>query len=369
METNPDAYRGCLLGLAVGDALGAAVDEKSYSEICDAYGPAGLLGYDLVNSLAEFSSYTQVAAFCANGLLLGIAKGLLGSDGCMRYITLALKEWAHIQHLPRDPQQRRCWLGYLPQLRRRQCMDPRTLDSLTRDVLGTPEAPANSAMGPGSLTAAVPIGLFFHPERMQAQQIGLLGASTVALTHGSPMAFLSGAVLAYVIAGIVQEPQCPMHTQFLQAAEAVSHQFSQYEEAGRLYALVQEAVALADDPTLTRWQTMERLGCDSCDRVLAGAMYAVLAGHEDIDEALIVAVNHSGKSAAVGAVTGAILGAKLGEAALPEFYVECLQGKDVLRELATDLYNACPKGWRTRLFDDEWDRKYTQGKPAHMENQ
>jgi ADP-ribosylglycohydrolase len=93
-------------------------------------------------------------------------------------------------------------------------------------------------------------------------------------------------------------------------------------------------------------------------------MYAVLAGNEDFDAATIIAVNHSGKSAAVGALTGAILGAKLGEEALPEFYLECLDSAQVLRELATDLFNACPKGVRTRLFDDEWDRKYTHGQLA-----
>ena len=44
MENRISAYRGCLLGMAVGDAMGATVDKKSYSEICESYGPAGLLG-------------------------------------------------------------------------------------------------------------------------------------------------------------------------------------------------------------------------------------------------------------------------------------------------------------------------------------
>ena len=49
MGKKQDIFRGCLLGLAVGDAMGYTVDSKSLEEICNDYGPNGLLGYDLVN--------------------------------------------------------------------------------------------------------------------------------------------------------------------------------------------------------------------------------------------------------------------------------------------------------------------------------
>ena len=68
-------------------------------------------------------------------------------------------------------------------------------------------------------------------------------------------------------------------------------------------------------------------------------------------------------AAAVAAIAGGILGLAQGEEALPEFYLESLEGAAHIRELAGDMHTACPKGWRTRLFDDEWDRKYIQGLP------
>ena len=49
-------YRGCLLGLAVGDAMGYTVDSRSWREIQEDYGPNGLLGYDLVNGYADVTS-------------------------------------------------------------------------------------------------------------------------------------------------------------------------------------------------------------------------------------------------------------------------------------------------------------------------
>lgn len=365
MEVNADIYRGCLLGLAVGDAMGSAVDALRYRQICDTYGPAGLLGYDLANGVAETTSHTQIAAYTTNGLLLAVARGQLAPAGVMRYTVQALREWARLQHLPGDPERRVCWLSHVPQLRRRRCMDARTLDALTRDALGTPRNPANQGAGPGTLAAAVPMGLYFHPERLAASDIGLLGAQAVALTHGEPMAFLSGAALAYAVAGIVQAPECPLEEQFLQAAQAVEQQFGDtYPQAARLRAELERAVALSREITLAHPAAMEQLVCDSAWQVLCGAVYAVLASGADFDTAMIIAVNHSGHSAAVAALAGALLGARLGLEALPEFYLECLEEAGVLKELATDLYSACPKGWHTRLFDDAWDHKYTHGLPV-----
>ena len=364
MGMDAASYRGCLLGMAVGDAMGAPVEGKRYQEICEAYGPAGLRGYDTANHLAEISSYTQIALFACNGLLLSIARGHMDASKGMRHVALALKEWASVQHLPRSPERRYCWTGRVSQLRRRRIMDARTLDALTRDVLGTPRKPANQSAGPGTLTAAVAVGLYFHPDRMGFQEIGWMGAQTVALTHGDPLAFLSGSVLAYITAGLVHAPDCPLEEQILQAAQTVLTQFSGlFPQAARLNMMVGDAVRLARNPEMNRQQVMEQMECLTAAQVLCGAIYAVLATGENLDEAMITAVNHSGKSAAVAAIAGAILGLRQGEEALPDFYLESLEGADYIRELATDLCSAGPKGWRTRLFDDEWDRKYTQGLP------
>lgn len=368
MGAQPSAYRGLLLGMAVGDAMGAAVDKKTYSQICEDYGPAGLLGYDLTGGLAEVSSYTQVAAFTCNGLLLGLARGKASPADCLGYVTLALKEWARVLHLPGDPQRRYCWLSYIPSLRQRRSMDARTLDAMIRDVPGTMERPGNQAAGPGTLPASVMVGMFFTPERMRVQQVGLLGAQVVALTHGDPCAFLSGAVLSYAVAGMLQEPEVKPEAQLLQGAAAVQAQFGKrYPQAREVRALVEKAVALAGKPQIPHVEAMEQLCCGTAVQVLAGAAYAVLASGGDFDQAMIIAVNHSGKSAAVGAVTGALLGAVLGEEALPEFYLESLPCANVLRELADDLTGGGAQGWRSKLFDDDWDRKYNQGLPVERE--
>ena len=357
MSGRVSACGGCLLGMAVGDAMGYTVDGKTWQEICEDYGPNGLLGYDLVNGCAEVSSYSQIGAYAANGLLLGLTRGRVELYG--KYIQLSLREWARRQNLPRDPDRYYCWVSHISPLRRRHCRDSRMLDALRLRELGAVEAPISKNANPGSMMAAAMVGLAYDPRRMELSQIIRLGADAVASTHGSPEAFLSGAVLAAVIAGILQAPEKELKEQFLQAIEAMDAHFR-----GRLPQAAQLAARFKlqlSKPAGQTQQDMEELGCDTADQCLMGAMYACLVSQGDFDTAMITAVNHSGRSAAVGAITGAILGAKLGVEALPEFYLESLDVVQVLQELAKDLAQGSPT---MGLFDDDWDQKYTQGMPV-----
>jgi len=361
MSREKQAYRGCLLGLAVGDAMGYTVDHKSWDEIRRNYGPNGLLGYDLVNGYAETTSYTQIAAMAANGLLMGTTRGQIQGRMApfIRYITAALQEWNNCQHTRREPARGYCWISKVPELRRRRCMDTRMLDTLNRGPLGTPEEPVNDYTSTGMITAPVAVGLFFDPQRMQFSEIGRLGAEVIALTHGNPMAFLPGAVLAYTIAGIIQGDGEPLAEQFRLSADAVAAQFGrEYPQANAMKALVERTIAAAEKGSENSQEAMELLRCDENARVLVGAMYACLRCGGDFDAAMITAVNHSGCSSAVAAVCGAILGAYMTEDALPEFYMESLECVDVLRVLADDLAQGCPLERSARLFDDDWDRKY-----------
>ncbi len=364
MAIQPRTYRGCLLGLAVGDAMGYTVDARSWQEIREDYGPNGLLGYDLVNGYADVTSYTQLAAFTCNGLLLGLTRGqMLGKMApFVKYIEVACREWAVSQRPWGRPRRTYCWLLRKPELCRRHCMDTRMLDTLSRERVSTPEMPVNNFSDPGGLTCAIGVGLFVHPDRMDQQEIDRLGAEAVALTHGSPTAFLSGAVLAHIISQQLQNPAAPLKKIALEAVEAMKEQFAhQYSQAFEVASLIRHAITYAESPNLSQVEVMERLDCGNAAQVLAGAIYACLVSNEDFDSAMIAAVNHSGRSATVGAIAGAILGIRLGEEALPEFYIECLEPAELLLELADDLHTGCPMEMGSKLFDLDWDYKYLHG--------
>ncbi len=359
MEDMRSAYKGCLLGLAVGDAMGYTIDDKSWGEIRTHYGPNGLLGYDLQSQeYAVVTSYTQIAAFLCNGLLLSISRG---KGDHLRYAKLALKEWTRSQHFYRDPENSFCWIAKLPQFRRRHCRDARMLDNLRLESYGTVDSPKNDNCAPGSITAAVAAGMFYLPKRMTPDQVGTLSGELIALTHGNPETFLSGVVLAYTVAGILQEPERSLEEQFSQAIAVMDGQFrSRFPQSEGLARQLRGTIALAKSGTVSPQEGMEQLGCLDASGCLAGAMFACLNYQRNFDEAIITAVNHSGLSAAVGAITGAILGAKLGEEAIPDFYLESLECSRVLQTLAEDMACGTPA---MGLFDDSWDHKYVQGFP------
>ena len=359
MGNKNSVIRGCLLGMAVGDAMGMAVNKLSWEEICENYGPNGLLGYDLRNDSAEVTSYTQVAAYVANGLLLSLTRGK--PELRLRYMTEAMRQWAKRQHFPRDPDKNPFWISQISELRKRQCQDPRMLDATRFDPMGTVDRPINQANSPGAIMTGAVVGLFFDAKRMEPANIGSLAAQAVALTHGDPEAFLSAAALAYVIAGLLQQPEHSLKEQFMQAIETVDRQFrDKFPQTTALATRLKLTIGMADNQNMEPRQRMEQLYCSTAGECLAGAMYACLVSNEDFDTAMITAVNHSGRSCAVGAITGAILGAKLTEEALPEFYLESLEAADALRTLADDLALGSPT---IGLFDDDWDHKYVQGLP------
>lgn len=365
MGLNQGAYRGCLLGLAVGDAMGYTVDGMTMTEIRRTYGEAGLLGYDLCNGYADVTSYTQLAAFTCNGLLLALTRGqMVGKMApLVKYVGLSGREWVASQRPWGRPDKTFCWLMQRPEICRRHCMETRMLDTLSRLSSGVPEEAGNGFVSPGGLTAAVGVGLFYNRHRMAQEEIDRLGAEAVSLSHGGPLAFLSGAVLAHMVSRCLHDPEISFAALVSESIQAVKNLFGRTysHQCNEIANLLNTALHLSNEPQMGHVEVMEQLHCQNAAQVLAGAVYACLAGYENFDASLIIAVNHSGRSCAVGALTGALLGLRQREEALPTFYVECLEPAEILMELADDMYHGCPMELGNRLFDADWDFKYVHG--------
>ena len=343
MDDLKSAYRGCLLGLAVGDALGYPADKLTLAQIREDFGPNGLMGYD--GDCGRVTSHTQLCAFTANGLLLGQTRGQVSGKMApfARYMALSQREWAKAQRPHATLERTYCWVYWVEEFRRRACADPRMIEMLSADHMGSLDEPINRLDGCGSLSAAVAAGLF---GTAPAQ----LGAEAVALTYGDPTAILSGAIVAEVIYRTVHHREKSLKLIFDEALTAVEEKFSdRYPKARTVTAAVRYAMDLGAG-------ALELLVCQTAPQVLAGAAYTLMQCGDDFDAAMVAAVNQSGRSSAVASLVGAILGAKLGCREIPEFYLETLEAADDLRILADDLCHGCPS-----VMDLDWDRKYIQG--------
>ncbi len=354
MSDKLSRYRGAVLGMAVGDAMGHTIEGKTWDQIREDYGPNGLMGYDLVNGQAEVTSYTQIAAYIANAALLAVTRGK--PELTPRYAAMALREWYKRQYFPRDPEPTPFWVARLPQLRRRFCMDSWMQDAIRQELYGTPEAPKNRFSYPGALPASAMIGLSFDPKRTELRQAGQIAEQVMALTHGDRETMLCAVVLTYAMIQLVTDPEMSLREDLIHAVDRMHENYGfKYPQAETLTEKLHAAIDWAQTPSDPQ-KIMEGLTCSTGAQCLGAAMFACLVHPEDFDSAMILAVNHSGRSAAVGALTGAMLGARLGAEALPEFYLESLEPRQDLWELAKDLSVGSPTAG---LFDDDWDHKYS----------
>ena len=94
-----NTFKGCLIGGAVGDALGYPIEFYNIGQIKNIYGEDGITEFKLNNGKAIISDDTQMTLFTANGLLIGTTRAM--TRGIMApypyYISLCYKDWLKTQ--------------------------------------------------------------------------------------------------------------------------------------------------------------------------------------------------------------------------------------------------------------------------------
>lgn len=107
-------------------------------------------------------------------------------------------------------------------------------------------------------------------------------------------------------------------------------------------ALAAAMSAAADGPPST--EAMCRLGEGwVAEEALAVAVYCALTA-PDFRAGVLLAVNHGGDSDSTGAICGNLLGASLGAGAIDADLLDGLEGRDVITQVADDLYDTFAAG-------------------------
>lgn len=345
-----DKYRGCLIGGAAGDALGYAVEFLSEGTIFGRYGESGITEYELTNGVAQISDDTQMTLFTANGLLYAAAHAMTENfAGC---IELCYKDWLKTQResFPVDTGKCCAWLMNEQRLFSSRAPGVTCMSALMADKCGTMTEPINDSKGCGGVMRVAPIGLYFEEGSMPLEEIDRIGAEAAALTHGHELGYIPAAALVHVISRVAHNDGIALLDAVLDMRKAISRQFANAEHIGELLELIDRAIELSQADVGDN-EAIHALGEGWVgDEALAIALYCALKHSHDFDRAIIAAVNHKGDSDSTGAITGNILGAYLGLGKIPQKYTDKLELKDVIFEIADDLYNGCR--------DDTWNNKY-----------
>jgi len=92
-------WRGCLLGGAVGDALGAPVEFMSLAEIRERFGPSGIVDYTTAfERPGTITDDTQLMLFTGDGLLrTHIKQSLEGNANVAVVVSHAYQRWLMTQ--------------------------------------------------------------------------------------------------------------------------------------------------------------------------------------------------------------------------------------------------------------------------------
>jgi len=352
-----ERFQGCLLAGAAGDALGYAVEFLHLEQILRRFGEAGIRDYCLYRGVAEISDDTQMTLFTANGLLLGAGEGLK-RGGYPHYIGLCYRDWLKTQNEGegKPTKGENAWLNEIPAMNHSRAPGVTCMGALMQEKLGSVCAAINSSKGCGGVMRVAPIGLFFDGKKLPLEEIDRLGAEAAALTHGHELGYIPAAALVHMIHRLVYG-EFSLFDAAKDALDAMERCFPKAEKLGYFQSLMEKAMALARED-LADPEAIRELGEGwVAEETLAIALYCALKYEDDMEKALIAAVNHSGDSDSTGAVTGNLLGASLGIRGIPEKFLRDLELKDVILEVAEDLYRESISADSAHR-DREWTRKY-----------
>jgi ADP-ribosylglycohydrolase len=342
-----DPYLGCLLGGAVGDALGAPVEFLTLAQIQRQFGDAGVRDFaPAYGRTGAITDDTQMSLFTAEGLLRAQMR-LLDRGFCA---LPAVVSGAYLRWLLTQGQFERAaettrdgWLIELPELHHRRAPGTTCLSALIETPWGEPAR--NNSKGCGGVMRVAPVGLFLAS--LRAGDSGLeeafdMACELAALTHGHSSGQLSAGVLAATVLRLLR---CDELTSAVAKAIEVLKQRPAHSET---LAAVEAALGLAASEPEAE---ISRLGEGwVAEEALAMGLFAALTA-ADFEHGVLRAVNHGGDSDSTGSIAGNLLGARWGASAIPTRWRERVELAEAITGMAQDLHD-CGR-WQLRAGGDE----------------
>jgi ADP-ribosyl-[dinitrogen reductase] hydrolase len=294
-----ERFTGCLIGLACGDALGATLEFLSRDEIRARYGQLREMtgGGWLHLTPGEVTDDTQMATCIAQSI---VETGTFDPEDIARRFV----DWLHSQPKDIGTTTRRA-LGYLDRGFSWQEAGERTY----REAGG-------QGIGNAGVMRCAPVGLYRYRDLPR-----LIADTRVssAITHADPLAQWAAVAVNVAIRELLLNGQGP---DFLDRVAAP------IEERAVSQAIRAIPYISADEVRSTGYAL----------HTMQTALWSIVH-HDTYEEAVIAAVNFGDDADTSGAVTGALAGAREGEAAIPARWLATLQPREELRALAFALYD------------------------------
>ncbi|MDP9373269.1 MAG: ADP-ribosylglycohydrolase family protein [Chloroflexota bacterium] len=294
-----ERFVGCLVGLATGDALGAPLEFMARDAIAAAHGEVReFIGGGWLNvDPGEWTDDTQMALAIAESIVS--CRRVDPADIARRFVA-----WLHTG--PKDIGNiTRTALRYHEQGLPLEEVGPRVCHEM-----------AGRCAGNGSVMRCAPVGLFHaaRPEALRGDS-----ARTSALTHADPLAVWSTVAVNLALVELLAGRREGLVERVAAAVEGA---------APAVAATLLAAPGLAHKDVRSGGYVLETLG----------AAFWALQNHEGFEEPLVAAINLGDDADTVGAVAGALAGAREGIDAIPGRWLHALHDADHLADLALALH-------------------------------
>lgn len=294
-----DRARGTLLGLACGDALGRPVEGWSAERIDREYGTLRKFVGGGVHDRppGTVTDDTQLATLLARSL---VDRGRFDRDDFVDRLV----EWYRSQPFG---------------------IGGTTTEALSRIDAGmTPEEAAERARNAkppgekatnGSVMRCGPLAIAYADDRAELRAVS---RASSRVTHIDPRCLHACAALNQTIAAALSGDEAPLRTALDELQDAPA------SVVDRLESIPHEV----DPDTLVASN-------DAIETVRTASYHALSA--TDLEPAIVSAVNEGGDTDTVGAVAGAIAGARFGASDLPDRWLTSVEGRSELAALADRL--------------------------------
>jgi ADP-ribosylglycohydrolase len=337
------SFQGCLIGGAVGDALGAPIEFWSIEQIRTKYGRAGITDFSEFNDgRGRFTDDTQMTLFTAEALLRAehraMLRGIAGAlhqisfNSYTRWFLTQSKSFSEVQEKMKEPTFLYSgWLLSNEELFSCRAPGNTCIQALRDGKMGSTEKPINDSKGCGTIMRMAPVGLLFKREPKIAFDEG---CALSALTHGHPSGYLSGGFFAALIAFLANGEDIKSAT--WKCLEILIQQplHDEVENAVLQMFSILETIKDRDlEP-----EDLEKLGgAWVAEEALAISLLCAICYENNFEKGVIAAVNHSGDSDSTGAIVGNMLGLINGLDSIPDKWQKNLEASSIVLEIAGDL--------------------------------
>jgi ADP-ribosylglycohydrolase len=333
-------FKGCIIGGAIGDALGAPIEFMPIDQIRAIHGDQGLNDYsEAYGRNGAITDDTQMTLFTAEGLILSkVRQEYQGDKGVVDAGYHALLRWLYTQETNhRDnliQKHGTCSIvdGVLTghkELFSLRAPGNSCLSSLRSGRMGTTADPINNSKGCGGVMRMAPVGLAYD----DSEKAFHFGSKLSALTHGHPTGYLAAGTFAALISLIVSGNSL---------AEAIENSIlilKSDKNHGETLTAIGNALDIVGKHT-PEPEVIENIGAGwIAEEALGISLYCAVVASDDLKKGVLLSVNHSGDSDSTGSITGNILGALYGLDILPKNWAINLELKELIEETAGDLFD------------------------------